>query len=142
MLINSNIIDSVIDTSYSKKDLASDDEPLGAIKGHSVEITLNVEIPHYPLFRIPAYPASPGATEVLKSHITELMKLRVLRKAGHHEEVEVTSPVVITWQDKKPRMVGDFKELHTYTLPDRYTIPGIHEALTQLSKKNIDYFYG
>ncbi|MBW0492836.1 hypothetical protein O181_032551 [Austropuccinia psidii MF-1] len=112
------------------------------MKGHEVDITLNFKIPHSPLFRIPAYPASPGATEALKSHITELIKLRVLRKSGHDEAVEVTSPVVITWQDKEPRMVGDFGELNTYTLADRYTIPGIHETLTQLSNKNINYFYG
>ncbi|MBW0560329.1 hypothetical protein O181_100044 [Austropuccinia psidii MF-1] len=31
-------------------------------------------------------------------------------------------------------MVGDFRELNTYTVPDRYPIPRIQEALTQLSK--------
>ncbi|MBW0546394.1 hypothetical protein O181_086109 [Austropuccinia psidii MF-1] len=31
-------------------------------------------------------------------------------------------------------MVGDFRELNTYTVPDRYTIPRIQETLTQLSK--------
>ncbi|MBW0591870.1 hypothetical protein O181_131585 [Austropuccinia psidii MF-1] len=31
-------------------------------------------------------------------------------------------------------MVGDFRALNTYTVPDRYPIPGIQEALTQLSK--------
>ncbi|MBW0555980.1 hypothetical protein O181_095695 [Austropuccinia psidii MF-1] len=31
-------------------------------------------------------------------------------------------------------MVGDFRALSTYTIPDRYPIPRIHETLTQLSQ--------
>ncbi|MBW0487629.1 hypothetical protein O181_027344 [Austropuccinia psidii MF-1] len=31
-------------------------------------------------------------------------------------------------------MVGDFRPLKTYTVPDRYPIPRIQETLTQLSK--------
>ncbi|MBW0547706.1 hypothetical protein O181_087421 [Austropuccinia psidii MF-1] len=31
-------------------------------------------------------------------------------------------------------MVGDFREVNTYTVSDRYPIPTIQEALTQLSK--------
>ncbi|MBW0569161.1 hypothetical protein O181_108876 [Austropuccinia psidii MF-1] len=31
-------------------------------------------------------------------------------------------------------MVGDFRALNTYTIPDRYSIPRIHETLTQLSQ--------
>ncbi|MBW0520063.1 hypothetical protein O181_059778 [Austropuccinia psidii MF-1] len=113
---------------------ASDDEPLGAKKGHEVVIILNVERPYPPLLRRPAYPASPRAREALESHINDLMKLGVLRKVGHNEEVEVTTPVIITWHNDKSRMVGDFRALNTYTIPDRYPIPRIHETLTQLSK--------
>ncbi|MBW0518234.1 hypothetical protein O181_057949 [Austropuccinia psidii MF-1] len=104
---------------------ASDNEPIWAIKGHEVDIMLNVERP---------YPASPRAREELESHIDELMKLRVLRNFGHNEEVEVTAPVIITCYNSKSRMVGDFRALNTYTIPDRYPIPRIHETLTQLSK--------
>ncbi|MBW0589884.1 hypothetical protein O181_129599 [Austropuccinia psidii MF-1] len=42
---------------------ASDNEPLGAIRGHEVER------PYPPLLRRPAYPASPRAREELESHI-------------------------------------------------------------------------
>ncbi|MBW0546699.1 hypothetical protein O181_086414 [Austropuccinia psidii MF-1] len=73
----------------------SDNEPLGAIKGHEVDIMLNVEIPYRPLLRRPAYPASPRAREALESHINELMKQGVLRKVGHNEELEVTTSVII-----------------------------------------------
>ncbi|MBW0570901.1 hypothetical protein O181_110616 [Austropuccinia psidii MF-1] len=115
---------------------ASDNETLGAIKGHEVDITLNWERPYPPLLRRPAYSASRRAVEALESHITELMKLGVLRKVGHNEEVEVTSPVIFTWQNDKSRMVGDFRALNTYTIPDRYPIPRIHDTLTHLPKAN------
>ncbi|MBW0559068.1 hypothetical protein O181_098783 [Austropuccinia psidii MF-1] len=113
---------------------ASDNEPLGAIKGHEVGIMLNVERPYPPLLRRPAYPASPRAREALESHINELMKLVVLKNAGHNEEVEVTMPVIITWNNDKSRLVGDFRAFNTYTIPERYPIPRINETLTQLSK--------
>ncbi|MBW0548846.1 hypothetical protein O181_088561 [Austropuccinia psidii MF-1] len=80
---------------------ASDNEPLGAIKGHEMDIMLNVERPYPPLLRRPAYPASPRAREALESHINELMKLGVLRKVRHNEEVEVTTPVIITCHNDK-----------------------------------------
>ncbi|MBW0470348.1 hypothetical protein O181_010063 [Austropuccinia psidii MF-1] len=62
------------------------------------------------------------------------MQLGVLRNIGHNEEVEVTTPVVTAWSNDKSRMVGDFQELNTYTVPDRYPIPRIQEASTQLSE--------
>ncbi|MBW0485193.1 hypothetical protein O181_024908 [Austropuccinia psidii MF-1] len=113
---------------------ASDNEPLGAIKGHEVDIMLNVEIPYPPLLRRPAYPAIPRAREALETHINELMKLGVLRTVGHKEEVEATTPLIITWHNDKSMMVGDFRALNTYTIPDRYPLPRIHETITQLSK--------
>ncbi|MBW0463068.1 hypothetical protein O181_002783 [Austropuccinia psidii MF-1] len=119
---------------------ASDNEPLGAIKGHGVDIMLNVERPYPPLLRRPAYPASPRAREALESHINELMKLGVLGNLGHNKEVEVTTPLIFTWHNDKSRMVGDFRALNTYTILDRYPIPRIHEALTQLSKARLITF--
>ncbi|MBW0530719.1 hypothetical protein O181_070434 [Austropuccinia psidii MF-1] len=62
------------------------------------------------------------------------MDLGVLRKVGHNEQVEFTTPVIITWNNGKSRMVGDFRALNTYTIPDRYPIPRIYETLTQLSQ--------
>ncbi|MBW0545776.1 hypothetical protein O181_085491 [Austropuccinia psidii MF-1] len=113
---------------------ASDNEPLGAIKGHEVKIILIVERSDPPLLRRPVYPASPRAREELESHINELIKVGVLRRVGQNEEVEVTNSVIINWNNDKSRMVGDFRALDTYTIPDRYPIPRIHETLTQLSK--------
>ncbi|MBW0541184.1 hypothetical protein O181_080899 [Austropuccinia psidii MF-1] len=117
-----------------KEAFASDKEPLGEIIGHEVYITLNIERPYPPLLRRPAYPASPKSREALEMHITELLNLGVIRKVGHNEEVEITTPVIVEWNDGKSRMVGDFRALNTYTVPDRYPIPKIQIALTQISQ--------
>ncbi|MBW0460567.1 hypothetical protein O181_000282 [Austropuccinia psidii MF-1] len=85
--------------SQYKNDFATDKEPLGAIIGHEVDIILNVENPYPPLLRRPAYPASPRVREALEVHFKELMDLVVLSKVGHNEQVEVTTPVIITWHN-------------------------------------------
>ncbi|MBW0579063.1 hypothetical protein O181_118778 [Austropuccinia psidii MF-1] len=125
---------------------ASDNEPLGAIKGHEVDITLNIDRPYPQALRRPAYPASPRARETLEKHIQELIQLSVLRKVGHNEEFEVTKPVIVGWHNDKLRMVGDFRALNTYTVADRYPIPRIQENLTQFSRanfiKSMDAFKG
>ncbi|MBW0574551.1 hypothetical protein O181_114266 [Austropuccinia psidii MF-1] len=117
-----------------KNAFATDKETRGAIIGHEVDIILNVENPYQPLLRRPAYPASPIDREALEVHIKELMDLGVLRKVGHNEQVEVTAPVIITWHNGKSRMVGEFRTLNTYTIPDGYPIRRIHETLTQVSQ--------
>ncbi|MBW0557864.1 hypothetical protein O181_097579 [Austropuccinia psidii MF-1] len=125
----------LIDVLYTyNNSFASDNEPLGAIKGNEVDITLNIDRPYPPVLRRPAYPASPRAREALEKNIQELIQLGVLRKVGHNEEVEVKTTVIIAWNNDKSRMVGDFTALNTYTLPDRYPITKIQETLTQLSK--------
>ncbi|MBW0533768.1 hypothetical protein O181_073483 [Austropuccinia psidii MF-1] len=127
--------EKLIDPLFKYKNaFATDKEPLGAIIGNEVDIILNVEIPYPPFLRRPAYPASPKFREALEVHIKELMDLRVSRKVGHNEQVEVTTPVIITWHNEKSRMVGDFRALNTYTIPDRYPTPRIHETLTQFSQ--------
>ncbi|MBW0503121.1 hypothetical protein O181_042836 [Austropuccinia psidii MF-1] len=113
---------------------ASDNEPLGAIKGHEVDIILNVERTYPPVLRRAAYPDISRVREGLEAHINDLMKLGVLRKLGKNEEVEFTTPVIITWHNYKSSIFGDFRELNTYTIPDRSPIHIIHENLTQLSK--------
>ncbi|MBW0494975.1 hypothetical protein O181_034690 [Austropuccinia psidii MF-1] len=113
---------------------ASDNEPLCAIIGHEVDITLNIDRPYPTVVRRPAYLASPRARESLEKHIQELIQLGVLRKVFHNEGVEVKKPVIIAWHNDKSRMVGDFRALNTYTVPYRYPIPRIQETLTQLSK--------
>ncbi|MBW0582585.1 hypothetical protein O181_122300 [Austropuccinia psidii MF-1] len=98
---------------------------------------LKLERPYPPLLIRTTYPASPRASEELESHINQLMKLGVLRRVGHNEEVEFTTPVIITWHNDNSRMVGYFRAQNSYTIPDRYAIPRIHETLTQLSKARV-----
>ncbi|MBW0568418.1 hypothetical protein O181_108133 [Austropuccinia psidii MF-1] len=96
-----------------KGEFASDKEPLGAIIGHEIDIILNIERPYPPLFRRPAYPASPKSREALETHIKELLDLGVIRNVGHNEEVEITTPVIVAWHNGKSRMFGDFRALNT-----------------------------
>ncbi|MBW0509944.1 hypothetical protein O181_049659 [Austropuccinia psidii MF-1] len=113
---------------------SSDKEPLGAIIGHEVDIILNIERPYPPLLRRPAYPESPKSREALETHIKELLDLGVIRNVGHNEEVEITTPVIVAWHNGKSRMLGGFRALNTYTVPDRYPIPKFQIPLTQISQ--------
>ncbi|MBW0510487.1 hypothetical protein O181_050202 [Austropuccinia psidii MF-1] len=89
--------EKLIDLLFKYKNaFATDKEPLGTIIGHELNIILNVEKPYPPLLRRAAYPASPRAREALEVHIQELIDLGVLRKVGHNEQVEVTTPVIMT----------------------------------------------
>ncbi|MBW0549891.1 hypothetical protein O181_089606 [Austropuccinia psidii MF-1] len=120
---------------YDRKEaFASDKEPLGAIIGHEVDIILNIERTYPPLLRRPGYPESPKSREALEIHIKELLDLGVIRKVGHNEESEITTPVIVAWHNGKSRMVGDFTALNTYTVPDRYPNPKIQISLTQISQ--------
>ncbi|MBW0588518.1 hypothetical protein O181_128233 [Austropuccinia psidii MF-1] len=118
----------------NKGAFASEKEPLGENIGYEVDIILNIKRPYPPLLRRPAYPASPKSREALEIHIEEPMDLGVMRKVGHNEEVEITTPVIVAWKNGKSRMVGKFRALNTYTVPDRYPIPKIQIALTQISQ--------
>ncbi|MBW0557672.1 hypothetical protein O181_097387 [Austropuccinia psidii MF-1] len=82
----------------------------------------------------PAYLASLKSREDLEINIKELLDLGVIRKVGHNEEVEKTRPVIVAWHNGKYRMIGDFRALNTYTVPDRYPIPKIQISLTHISQ--------
>ncbi|MBW0480879.1 hypothetical protein O181_020594 [Austropuccinia psidii MF-1] len=137
--INSSLLPKMmpelVDVLYTYRNtFSSDNEPLGAIKGNEVEITLNIDRPYPPVLRRLAYTTSLRAREALEKHIQELIQLGVLRKVVHNEEVEVTNPAIISWHNATSRMVRDFRAWNTYTIPDRYPIPLIQEPLTSLSK--------
>ncbi|MBW0472864.1 hypothetical protein O181_012579 [Austropuccinia psidii MF-1] len=119
---------------YRRESFASDKEPLGEIIGHEADIILNIERPYPPILRRPSYTESPKSRKSLEIHIKETLDLGVISKVGHNEEVEITTPVIVGWHDGKSRMVGDFRALNTYTVPDRYSLPKIQIALTQISQ--------
>ncbi|MBW0552562.1 hypothetical protein O181_092277 [Austropuccinia psidii MF-1] len=116
----------IVNVFYTYKNaFASDNEPSGANKGHEVDITLNIDRPYPPVLRRPAYPEISRAREALEKNIQELIQLCLLIKVGQNEEVEVTTPVIIAWNNDKSRIIGYSRELNTYTLQDKYQIPRI-----------------
>ncbi|MBW0494428.1 hypothetical protein O181_034143 [Austropuccinia psidii MF-1] len=110
------------------------EEPLGKIKGHDIELYLDVEIPYPPMLRRPPYPASPETRKKIEKHINELLNMDVIQKIGQNEIVEITTPVLITWHDGKSRLCGDLRALNNYTKADRYPIPRIPHSLDKLAK--------
>ncbi|MBW0481953.1 hypothetical protein O181_021668 [Austropuccinia psidii MF-1] len=110
------------------------EEPLGKIKGHDIELYLDVERPYPPMLRRPPYPASLETRKEIEKHINELLDMDVIRKIGHNEIVEITTPVLITWNDGKSTFCGDFRGLNSYTKADRYPVPRIPHALEKLAK--------
>ncbi|MBW0496390.1 hypothetical protein O181_036105 [Austropuccinia psidii MF-1] len=117
-----------------RETFASDKEPLGETIGNEVDIILNIQRHFPPLLRRPAYPESPKSREALGIHIKELIELGVIRKVGHNEEVSITTQVIVAWNNGKSRMVGVFRALNTYTVPERHPIPKIQIDLTQISQ--------
>ncbi|MBW0549803.1 hypothetical protein O181_089518 [Austropuccinia psidii MF-1] len=113
---------------------ATGEEPLGKIRGHDIELYLDVERPYPPILRRPPYPASLETRKEIEKHINELLKMDVIRKIGHNEIVEITTPFLIPWYDGKSRLCGDFRALNNYTKAERYAIPRIPNALDKLEK--------
>ncbi|MBW0568819.1 hypothetical protein O181_108534 [Austropuccinia psidii MF-1] len=118
----------------NRPSFAIGEESLGKIKGHDVEPYLDVERPYPPMLRRPPYPESLETRREIEKHINELLDMDVIRKIGHNEIVEITTPVLITWHDGNSRLCGDFRALNNYTKADRYPIPRIPHALNKLAK--------
>ncbi|MBW0593375.1 hypothetical protein O181_133090 [Austropuccinia psidii MF-1] len=118
----------------NRPDFAIGEEPLGKIRGHNIEVYLEVERPYWHIFRRPPYPASLETRKEIEKHINELLDMDVIRKIGHNKIVEVNTPVLITWNDGKYRFCGDFRALHNYTNADRCPIPRIPHALEKPEK--------
>ncbi|MBW0478674.1 hypothetical protein O181_018389, partial [Austropuccinia psidii MF-1] len=118
----------------NRPSFAIGDEPLGKIEGHDIQLYLDVERPYPTMLRRPPYPASLETRKEIEKHINELLDMDVIRKIGHNEIVEITTPVLINWHDGKSRLCGDFTALNNYTKADRYPIPRIPHAFDKLAK--------
>ncbi|MBW0592515.1 hypothetical protein O181_132230, partial [Austropuccinia psidii MF-1] len=118
----------------NRPEFAIGEEPLGKIKGHDIELYLDVARPYPPMLRRPPYPESLETRKEIEKHINELLDLDVIRKIRHNDIVEITTPVLITWHDGKSRLCGDFRALNNYKKADRYPIPRIPHALDKLVK--------
>ncbi|MBW0492468.1 hypothetical protein O181_032183 [Austropuccinia psidii MF-1] len=86
------------------------------------------------MLRRPPYPASLETRKEIGKHINELLEMDVIRKIGHNEIVEITTPVLITWHDCKSRLCGDFRALNNCTEAESYPIPRIPHSLDKLAK--------
>ncbi|MBW0475631.1 hypothetical protein O181_015346 [Austropuccinia psidii MF-1] len=110
------------------------EEPLGKIRGHDIELYLDVETPYPPILGTPPYPASLETRKQIEKHINELLEMDNIRKIGNNEIVEINTPVLITCHYGKYRLCVDFRALNSYTKADRYPIPRIPHALDKLAK--------
>ncbi|MBW0561153.1 hypothetical protein O181_100868 [Austropuccinia psidii MF-1] len=79
-------------------------EPLGKIRGHYIELYLDVERPYPPILKRPPYLTSLETRKEMEKHINKILDMDVIRKIGHNEIVEITTPVLITWHDAKSRL--------------------------------------
>ncbi|MBW0477825.1 hypothetical protein O181_017540 [Austropuccinia psidii MF-1] len=109
-------------------------KPLGKIRVHDIELYLDVERPYPPILRRTPYPESLETRKEIEKHINELLDMDLIRKIGHNEIVEITTPVLITWHDGKSRLCVDFRALNNYTKADRYPIPKVPHSLDKLAK--------
>ncbi|MBW0582687.1 hypothetical protein O181_122402 [Austropuccinia psidii MF-1] len=110
------------------------EKPLGKIRGHDIELYLDVERPYPPTLRRPPYPVILETRKEIEKHINKLLDMDVIRMIGHTEIVKLTTPVLITWTDGKSRLCGDFRSLNNYTKEDRYLMPRIPHAPEKLAK--------
>ncbi|MBW0586090.1 hypothetical protein O181_125805 [Austropuccinia psidii MF-1] len=119
------------------------EEPLGKIKGHYIELYLYMERPYPPMLRRPPYQASLETRKEIERHVNELLEVDVNRKIGHNEIVEITTPILITWNYVKYRLCEDLSPLNSYTKADMYPTPSIQHALGELANQihNQDRLY-
>ncbi|MBW0507308.1 hypothetical protein O181_047023 [Austropuccinia psidii MF-1] len=110
------------------------EEPLEKIKGHDIELYLDVERPYPPMLKRPPYPSSLETRKEIEKHVNELLDMDVIRKIGHKEVVEITTPVLITCHYGNSRLCGECRALNNYTKADRHPIPRIPHALDKLAK--------
>ncbi|MBW0515409.1 hypothetical protein O181_055124 [Austropuccinia psidii MF-1] len=71
-------------------------EPLGKIRGHDIELYLDVERPYPPILRRPPYPEGLETRKEIEKHINELLDMDLIRNIGQNEIVEIKTPVLIT----------------------------------------------
>ncbi|MBW0552940.1 hypothetical protein O181_092655 [Austropuccinia psidii MF-1] len=110
------------------------EETLGKIRGHDIQLYLDVERPYPPMTTRPAYPDIKETRKEIEKHINELLDMDGIRKIGHNEIVEITTPVRINWHDGKSRLCEDVRVLDNSRKADRYPLPRIHHALDKLAK--------
>ncbi|MBW0488525.1 hypothetical protein O181_028240 [Austropuccinia psidii MF-1] len=103
----------------NRPEFAIGEEPLGKFRGHDIELYLDVERPYLPMLRRPPYPEILEARKEIEKQMNGLLDMDVIRNIRHNEIVEITTPVLITWNDGKSSLCGDLRALNNYTKADR-----------------------
>ncbi|MBW0471412.1 hypothetical protein O181_011127 [Austropuccinia psidii MF-1] len=60
------------------------EEPLGNIKGHDIELYLDVERPYEPIMIRPLYPARLESRKEIEKHIKKILYMDFIRKIGNN----------------------------------------------------------
>ncbi|MBW0486342.1 hypothetical protein O181_026057 [Austropuccinia psidii MF-1] len=63
------------------------EEPLGKLRGHDIELYLNVKRTYPPRLKRPPYPACLETRKEIEKHINELLDMDVIRKIRHNKIV-------------------------------------------------------
>ncbi|MBW0491906.1 hypothetical protein O181_031621 [Austropuccinia psidii MF-1] len=71
------------------------------MRGHDMELYLDVERSYPPIPRGPLYPAILETRKEIEKHVNEILEIYAVRKIGHNEIVEATKPVMINLNDRK-----------------------------------------
>ncbi|MBW0487157.1 hypothetical protein O181_026872 [Austropuccinia psidii MF-1] len=69
----------------NRPEFAMGEEPLGRIRGHDIDLYLDVERPYPPMLRRPPYPESLETRKEIEKNLNELLDMDVIRKIGHNE---------------------------------------------------------
>ncbi|MBW0558103.1 hypothetical protein O181_097818 [Austropuccinia psidii MF-1] len=64
----------------NRPEFAIGEEPLGKIRGHDIELYLEVERPYPPMLRRPPYPERLETRKEIQKHINELLEMDVIRR--------------------------------------------------------------
>ncbi|MBW0560375.1 hypothetical protein O181_100090 [Austropuccinia psidii MF-1] len=110
------------------------EENLGKIRGYNIESYLDVERPYLSILGRNKCPEIMETSKEIKKYVNELLDVHEIRKIGHNEIVEVTTSFLITWNDGKSRLCGDFRALENHTTADRYPTPSIPHALDKVEQ--------
>ncbi|MBW0486593.1 hypothetical protein O181_026308 [Austropuccinia psidii MF-1] len=75
----------------NRPEFAIGEELLGKIRGHDIELYLDVKRPYPPMLRRLPYPASLETRKEIERNTNELLDMDVIRKIGNNEIVEITT---------------------------------------------------
>ncbi|MBW0561134.1 hypothetical protein O181_100849 [Austropuccinia psidii MF-1] len=68
---------------------AISEEPLGKIRGHDIELYVDVERPYPPMLGRPPYPESLETRKEIEKHINELLEMDFIRSIGHNQSIAI-----------------------------------------------------